>query len=125
VFTHPAFYVLHPSPALARRCLHYTQMAGTVNGGCAYALRVYDAPMIEMRIAELLEERGQTVYWLAKESGIRYSTVHDLSRGRWKSVRREVIDSLCAALKCTPGDLIERTGAAKRAKAKRKSKQPM
>lgn len=39
---------------------------------------------------------------------IRYSTVHDLSRGEWKSIKRTVIESLCEALGCAPGDLIVR-----------------
>ena len=74
--------------------------------------------MVRMRITELLEARGQSLYWLAKETGIRYSTVHDLSRGQWKAVKREVIESLCEALVCEPGDLIVRAkgqGVQKRA----------
>jgi len=67
------------------------------------------ALMITMRITELLEARGQSLYWLAKESGIRYSTVHDLSRGQWKAVKRSVIESLCEALACEPGELIVKT----------------
>ena len=62
--------------------------------------------MITVRITELLEERGRSLYWLAKQTGIRYSTVHDLSRGEWKSIKRTVIEALCEALDCEPGELI-------------------
>ena len=62
--------------------------------------------MITVRISELLEDRGRSLYWLAKQTGIRYSTVHDLSRGEWKAIKRIVIDALCEALECEPGELI-------------------
>ena len=64
--------------------------------------------MINVRMTELLQSRGRSLYWLAKETGIRYSTVHDLSRGEWKSIKRSVIESLCDALECEPGELIVR-----------------
>jgi putative transcriptional regulator len=64
--------------------------------------------MITVRITELLEQRGKSLYWLAKQTGIRYSTVHDLSRGEWKAIKRTVIEALCEALECDPGELILR-----------------
>lgn len=73
--------------------------------------------MITVRITELLEERGQSLYWLAKQTGIRYSTVHDLSRGEWKSIKRTVIEALCEVLDCEPGELIVKR---KRSVAKRR-----
>jgi putative transcriptional regulator len=87
----------------------YTNGGYSQHGICAYPLVVYNRAMIEMRIVELLAERGQSLYWLAKEADIRYSTVHDLSRGKWQAVKRSVIESLCETLECEPGDLIVRT----------------
>jgi DNA-binding Xre family transcriptional regulator len=35
--------------------------------------------LIQIRIDELLEERGRTFYWLSKETGISHTTLRTLS----------------------------------------------
>ena len=50
--------------------------------------------MIRFRLNELLEERGQTVYWLWKQTGIRYATVWKMSKGEVTRLNVEALDRI-------------------------------
>ncbi len=54
----------------------------------------------------MLEKKGQTFYWLAKESGITHSTVSKLRHGTIRELGVDMLDKLCVALECQPGDFI-------------------
>jgi putative transcriptional regulator len=62
--------------------------------------------MVQLRIEELLDQRGRSAYWLAKETGIGYPVIWKLLNGRMQAFRFDYIDKICAALDCVPGDLI-------------------
>ena len=64
--------------------------------------------MITIRLADILEERAQTVYWLWKQTGIRYATVWQMSKGEIARLNLDVLDRICAVLECQPGDLLVR-----------------
>jgi len=64
--------------------------------------------MIEIRLNELLEDKGRTLYWLAKQSGVRYATIWNLSRGEVGRLSVDALDRICEALDCQPGDLLIR-----------------
>jgi putative transcriptional regulator len=64
--------------------------------------------MIDIRLNELLEEKGRTLYWLAKQSGVRYATVWNLSRGEVGRLSVDALDRICEVLECQPGDLLIR-----------------
>lgn len=64
--------------------------------------------MIKIRLDTLLRERGQTAYWLSKQSGVRYATIWNLARGRAGRLSLAALDSICAALECQVGDLLVR-----------------
>jgi len=72
--------------------------------------------MIKFRLNELLEERTQTVYWLWKQTGIRYATVWQMSKGEVSRLNVDVLDRICEALECQPGDLLVRTETPKKRK---------
>ena len=76
--------------------------------------------MARLRLDELLAERGRTLYWLAKESGLSHTSLFRLRHDQASQIRFDVIDKLCAALDCDPNDLIEI--AANRPEGKRKPK---
>jgi len=69
--------------------------------------------MIRLRLAELLKQRGRTLYWLSKQTGVRYATIWNLSRGEADRLNIEALDSICGALDCQPGDLLVRVGKTK------------
>jgi putative transcriptional regulator len=63
--------------------------------------------MIECKLKNILKRKGMTRYRLAKKTGISYPTLHALYRNRSKGYSADVLNKLCYALKCTPGDLLE------------------
>jgi putative transcriptional regulator len=75
--------------------------------------------MIMIRLNEILEERGQTVYWLWKQTGIRYATVWQMNKGEIARLNLDALDRICEALECQPGDLLVRVeGRKKRRRGK-------
>jgi putative transcriptional regulator len=63
--------------------------------------------MIEVRLREVLESRGRTRYWLEKESGIHYNTLARIERAEHANrIELRVLDEICRALECQPGDLL-------------------
>jgi putative transcriptional regulator len=87
--------------------------------------------MVKTRIEEVLAERGQSLYWLAKESGVTYAALWNLKEKRTDGITFTLLDSICKALNCQPGDILVRvegdqptreTKRDARASAKRKVK---
>jgi putative transcriptional regulator len=72
--------------------------------------------MITVRLGKLLEERGQTVYWLWKQTGIRYATVWQMSKGEIARLSLDALDRICEVLECQPGDLLVRVEGRKKRK---------
>jgi putative transcriptional regulator len=64
--------------------------------------------MIQPRLTEMLADKGKSMYWLAQETGAAYTTLHRLGKGRANSVDFRVLDGICEALDCQPGDLFVR-----------------
>lgn len=62
--------------------------------------------MIEVRIEQLLEERGKTFYWLAKETGIGHTSLWRLRHEEAKSISFDFLERICRALECQPGELL-------------------
>ena len=69
--------------------------------------------MIEILIDGLLEERGRSFYWLAKETGISHTTLWRLKKGKALGINFGTLVSLCLALGCQPGDVLRLADAGK------------
>ena len=66
--------------------------------------------MISLRIAEVLREKNKSLYWLAKESGVTYTTVHRLAQGNpIERLDFRVLEKLARALDREPGELLVMT----------------
>ena len=65
--------------------------------------------MIEIRIDELLEVRGRTFYWLAKETGLSHTTLWRLKKGRAVGINFPTLEQICRTLSCQPGDVLKLT----------------
>ena len=57
------------------------------------------------RLFDLLQRRGLKKTDLLKLAGISSPTLAKLSKGN--SINTEIIEKLCAALECQPGDIME------------------
>lgn len=62
--------------------------------------------MIEVHLDEQLEKQGRTFYWLAKETGISYTTLWRLKKGHAKGINFDTLESICNALECAIGDVL-------------------
>jgi putative transcriptional regulator len=82
--------------------------------------------MIEVRIDELLENRGRSFYWLAKETGISHTTLWRLKKGKALGINFETLEKMCETLECQPGDVLShrnhKTISKKRSAKKRAAK---
>ena len=56
------------------------------------------------------------MYWLWKQSGVRYATILNLTRGQSRKLSLDALDRICEALECQPGDLLVRETKTKRLK---------
>lgn len=74
--------------------------------------------MIEVRIDQILEQRGRTFYWLAKETGISHTTLWRLKKAKAYGINLDTLEKICNALNCQPGDILR---LAPDQKAKKKS----
>lgn len=66
--------------------------------------------MITLQLERLLSQRGKTLYWLASSEGanVEYGSLWRLKEGKAKSISFELLDQICRALSCEPGDLLKR-----------------
>jgi len=55
----------------------------------------------------LLAKRKMTVTELAEKVGITMANISILKNGKAKAVRFSTLESLCKALDCQPGDILE------------------
>lgn len=63
--------------------------------------------MIHLKINELLEQKGKTCYWLAKQCGISPNNMGNICNGMTTSIRFDTLEKICIALDCTPNDIID------------------
>jgi len=64
--------------------------------------------MIIIKLKEVLDRRGQTMYWLAKTAGVPHNTLRNIaSKDSQKRIDLTVLSKLCAALECLPGEFFE------------------
>lgn len=63
--------------------------------------------MIEVRIDELLAERGRTFYWLSKQTGISHTTLWRLKKGKALGINFVTLENICRVLECQPGDVLK------------------
>lgn len=62
--------------------------------------------MIQIQLNKILQEKKQSMYWLAKQSNIRYATIFSLCKQDAHKLRLDTLDKICKVLVCQPGDLL-------------------
>lgn len=61
---------------------------------------------MKIYIDEILKERNQSRYWLAKVTGITYPNITNLCNGKTSGIKFDIIEKICHALQCTPNDIF-------------------
>lgn len=74
--------------------------------------------MIQVRLDEILNEREQSLYWLQQQTRIAYTTLWRLRTGKANSITFPILDAICDALDCHPGDLLVTVDDAMQGKGK-------
>jgi len=62
--------------------------------------------MIETRLDAILAERGKSLYWLQQQTHLAYTTLFKLRHGQSNSITFKIMNDICRALDCQPGDLF-------------------
>ena len=62
---------------------------------------------IIINIDVMLAKRKMSVTELADKVGITMANISILKNGRAKAVRLETLESICKAIECQPGDILE------------------
>lgn len=62
---------------------------------------------IIINIDVMLAKRKMSVTELSEKVGITMANISILKNGKGKSVKLSTLDSICKALQCQPGDLLE------------------
>lgn len=65
---------------------------------------------IHCRLDELLAERGMTLTRLSEIVGVSIVNLSVLKNDRARAIRFSTLTAICAALDCSVGDLLVRTG---------------
>lgn len=63
--------------------------------------------MIVINIDVMLAKRKMSVSELTEKVGITMANLSILKNGKAKAVRLSTLNSICAALECQPGDVLE------------------
>ena len=62
--------------------------------------------MVKVHIRKLLKEQGLSMYKVAKDTGLAYTTLWKLENGYSQGVSFDVLEKLCNRLDCSPADLF-------------------
>jgi DNA-binding Xre family transcriptional regulator len=62
--------------------------------------------MIKLQVKPLLAERERSLYWLMKQTGIRYATLLKMRAGETTRIDLPALEALCRALEVEPGELL-------------------
>lgn len=63
--------------------------------------------MVQLRVLNILEERGLTKYWLYKRMEMSYQNFNKLVNNKTASIHFKNIEKLSNILECPIGDLFE------------------
>ena len=79
---------------------------------------------IKFKITDVLQERGQTLYWLSRTTGVSYTTLWRFTKDRALGINFATLEKVCIALECAPGDLME-LGPAEKGKRQSRAARPV
>lgn len=63
--------------------------------------------MVKLNVLKLLKDKGKTKYWLYIQLNTSYQNFNKMVNNETRSIRYEMIETLCEILDCTPNDLFK------------------
>jgi putative transcriptional regulator len=67
----------------------------------------WEVLILKVKIIEIVESKGKTLYWLARESRISPSAISKLAKGETDSIKFDVLQKICDTLECRIEDVLE------------------
>lgn len=64
--------------------------------------------MVFLNIKNILNDLGESQYWLSKQTGIDRKNIRNMCNGNAERIQLDTIDKLCNALNCEVSDIIIR-----------------
>lgn len=61
---------------------------------------------MRINIEEVLIKQGKTMYWLAKETGIAYPSIHNIVKGKTERIDFSTMERIAKALKVRLDDIF-------------------
>jgi putative transcriptional regulator len=63
--------------------------------------------VLQRLLDEVIAEKGHTRYWLALRTGISQQNLGRIARGETTGIEFDLLERICEALECQPGDLLK------------------
>jgi putative transcriptional regulator len=77
---------------------------------------------VELKIDDVLEARGKSAYWLAKELEMNHGNLYSYRKNKVKALNLDLLARMCELLKCDIPDLMvlvpDKIDSKKQSKAK-------
>ena len=61
---------------------------------------------MQIKLRDVLDKEGKSIYQLKKETGIAASTLSRICNNKTSSIEFSVLDKICEALNCTVSDIL-------------------
>ena len=62
--------------------------------------------MLKLNVLKLLQEKGKSKYWLYNQLNLSYQNFNNMVNNKTKSIKYEMIETLCSILDCSLDDLF-------------------
>lgn len=63
--------------------------------------------MLKFQIDKLLQQKNKSLYWLAKETGISYPTLHKIMNNQTVSVNLDILEKISKTLEISLDELLK------------------
>lgn len=63
--------------------------------------------MIRVNILEILDKDERNLSWLARKTGLNYSSLHSLANNKTTSISFDTLEKVCKVLNCNIEDVLE------------------
>lgn len=62
--------------------------------------------MLKLNVLKLLKDKGKTKYWLYNQLNMSYQNFNNMVNNNTKSIKYDMIETLCEIFDCSPDDLF-------------------